>query len=99
MSVVDQILAFADAACIVTPHGASLTNLVFCRPECALVEIFPPRIVAPCYQDLSRLMGMRAFEYRAKGVQIGEGDLAQDLIVEDDLMEQIMRQVKELTTP
>ena len=99
MPVVDQILAFADAACIVTPHGASLTNLVFCRPECSLVEIFPPRIVAPCYQDLSRLMGMRAFEYRAKGVQIGEGDLAQDLIVEDDLMEQIMRQVKELTTP
>jgi len=99
MSVVDQILAFADAACIVTPHGASLTNLVFCRPECSLVEIFPPRIEAPCYQDLSRLMGMRAFEYRARGVQIGEGDLAQDLIVENDLMEQIMRQVKELTTP
>jgi capsular polysaccharide biosynthesis protein len=99
MSVVDQILAFADAACIVTPHGASLTNLVFCRPECSLIEIFPPRIEAPCYQDLSRLMGMRAFEYRAKGVQIGQGDLAQDLIVEDDLMEQIMRQVKQLTLP
>ena len=31
MSVLEQILAFADAGCIVTPHGASLTNLVFCR--------------------------------------------------------------------
>ena len=54
MSVLDQMLAFADAACIVTPHGAGLTNLVFCRPECSLVEIFPPRIHAPCYQDLAR---------------------------------------------
>jgi capsular polysaccharide biosynthesis protein len=97
MSVLDQILAFADASCIVTPHGASLTNLVFCRPECSLVEIFPPRIEAPCYQDLSRLMGMRAFEYRAKGVQLGQGDLAQDLIVEDDLMAKILAQVGELT--
>jgi capsular polysaccharide biosynthesis protein len=99
MPVVDQILAFADAACIVTAHGASLTNLVFSRPECSLIEIFPPRIEAPCYQDLSRLMGMRAFEYRAKGVQIGQGDLAQDLIIEDDLMEQILRRVKEITAP
>jgi capsular polysaccharide biosynthesis protein len=97
MSILDQILAFADASCLVTAHGASLTNLVFCRPECLLVEIFPPRIQAPCYQDLGRLMGMRTFEYRAKGVQIGEGDLAQDLIVEDALMEEIVRQVKELT--
>jgi capsular polysaccharide biosynthesis protein len=96
MSVLDQILAFADASCIVTPHGASLTNLVFCPPECSLVEIFPPRIEAPCYQDLSRLMGMRAFEYRAKGVQLGKGDLAQDLIIEDDLMAKIMAQVGEL---
>ena len=44
-------------------------------------------------------MGMCAFEYRAKGVQIGQGDLAQDLIIEDDLMEQIIRQVKKLATP
>jgi capsular polysaccharide biosynthesis protein len=97
MPVIDQILAFADASCLVTAHGASLTNLVFCRPECSLIEIFPPRIQAPCYQDLSRLMGMRAFEYRAKGVQIGEGDLAQDLIVEDGQMDEIVERVKGLT--
>jgi hypothetical protein len=40
---------------------------------------------------------MRAFEHRAKGVQLGQGDLAQDLIVEDDLMAKILAQVGELT--
>jgi len=96
MPTIDQMLAFADASCLVTAHGASLTNLVFCRPECSLVEIFPPRIQAPCYQDLGRLVGMRTFEYRAQGVQIGAGDLAQDLIVEDSLMDEIVQKVKEL---
>lgn len=94
MSIVDQILAFADAKCIVTPHGASLTNLVFGKPECALLEIFPPRLQAPFYQNLSRNMGMTAFEYRAKGIQIGNGDLAQNIEVPPDLIRIIVDQAR-----
>ena len=99
MTMVEQILAFADASCIVTPHGASLTNLVFCRPECSLLEIFPPRLEAPCYQDLSRLMGMKAFEYRAQGIQLGNGDLAQDIHVSTELIQTVLNQVRALLHP
>lgn len=94
MSMVDQILAFADAQCLVTPHGASLTNLVFCRPGCVLHEIFPPRLDAPCYQDLGRLMGMPCFEYRAEGIQVGNGDLAQNIRLSDKMIGDIVHKVK-----
>ncbi len=99
LPMTEQILAFADAGCIVTAHGASLTNLVFCRPECVSLEIFPERLNAPCYQDLARLLNMRCFEYRAEGIQIGSGDLAQNIRIGPELMRTILEQVRTILKP
>ncbi len=39
--VFDQIMLFSQAEMIVSPHGAGLTNVLFCRPGTKLLEIFP----------------------------------------------------------
>ena len=39
MSVVEQIAAFSGARCIVAPHGAALTNMIFAPPGAAIVEL------------------------------------------------------------
>jgi capsular polysaccharide biosynthesis protein len=36
-----QIDAFRNARTVLAPHGAGLTNIVFCRPGATLIEIFP----------------------------------------------------------
>ncbi len=41
LTLSDQIRTFRDADIIVSPHGAGLTNILFCRPGTTLVEIFP----------------------------------------------------------
>ena len=41
LSLPDQIEAFRNARIILAAHGAGLTNILFCRPNTTLIEIFP----------------------------------------------------------
>lgn len=59
-SVEEQIAAFAEAQVVVGPHGAGLTNLVFCQPGATVIEIFAPDYVNVCYWNLaSTIEGLR----------------------------------------
>jgi hypothetical protein len=53
MSVTEQAKSFARAACVIGPHGAGLTNLVFCKAGATVVELFNRRYVPPHYWLLS----------------------------------------------
>jgi capsular polysaccharide biosynthesis protein len=56
MALVEQIRAFEAAEAVVAPHGAGITNIVFCK-RIALLELMPPRYVNPCYHQLARAAG------------------------------------------
>ncbi len=48
-----QINLFHSAECVVGPHGAGLTNLMFCRPGAVAVEIGTPLRVLPCFAEIA----------------------------------------------
>lgn len=56
MPVADQIGTFASADIIVAPHGAGLTNLMFCRPGTRVLELFSPNYVNPLYWYVSSIV-------------------------------------------
>ncbi|MEM9702040.1 MAG: glycosyltransferase family 61 protein [Planctomycetota bacterium] len=66
-TVAQQATLFASAEAIVSPHGAALTNLAFCRPRTRVAEIFNPNFWNLCYQTLAERVGI---DYR---VRFGEG--------------------------
>lgn len=68
LTVAEQAELFASADRIVAPHGAGLSNLVFCRPGTKVLELFSPNYVNVCYWALSELVGA---EYR---YLLGEGE-------------------------
>lgn len=41
LSLADQIDAFRNARVVLGAHGAGLTNIMFCRPNTTLIELFP----------------------------------------------------------
>jgi capsular polysaccharide biosynthesis protein len=60
LSAADQVRAFAEAECIVGPHGAGLTNLAFASPGAAVVELFARDYVNECFWALaSTVEGLR----------------------------------------
>ncbi|MEY3870602.1 MAG: hypothetical protein RLZZ338_4496 [Cyanobacteriota bacterium] len=61
MSVGEQALCLASAEIVVAPHGAGLTNLVFCHPGTKVIEIFSPLYMPPEYWLLSNVCGLEHF--------------------------------------
>jgi capsular polysaccharide biosynthesis protein len=59
-SVVEQARLFSSARCVVSCHGAGLTNMVFAPPNSLLVELLHPDIVIrPAFQYLAPSAGLR----------------------------------------
>jgi len=54
MSVTDQIALFHGAECVVGPHGAGLTNVVFCRPGAKVLEVNTPYRTTSLFYALAR---------------------------------------------
>lgn len=63
-----QVAAFARARVVVAPHGAGLANLLFCRPQTRIVELFHPGYLHWCFWHLASLCDM---DYRPV---VGDGD-------------------------
>jgi capsular polysaccharide biosynthesis protein len=54
----EQMRLFHDAEVIVTPHGAGLSNLLFCRPGTKVIEIFNRGWRPEIFWQLSEAMGL-----------------------------------------
>lgn len=55
LSFQEQITLFSDAEIIIAPHGAGLTNMIFCNEGIKLIEILNPNFQATCYWILANL--------------------------------------------
>lgn len=59
LSVADQIELFRQAAVVVAPHGAGLTNMVFAPPGAVLIELFGDNYINGCFWALANVCGHR----------------------------------------
>lgn len=58
LSLAEQVSLFHRAECVVGPHGAGLTNLLFCRPGAVVVEVGTPYRVLPCFAEIAHHRGL-----------------------------------------
>jgi hypothetical protein len=95
LSVDDQVRLFSAAECVVAPHGAGLTNILFCSANTVILDIFAPKYINPCYWIIANELDLNYSYLIGKGEQPREGvDLDQkldDIIVPVDQMKKILK--------
>lgn len=102
LSFLEQVALFANAKAIIAPHGAGLTNTVFCNPGTQLIEIFSIDMVSVNYWVVSNIMGLEysyiigeALEKYKKPTSIPRRyynhPLYEDIVVNLDTLVQIMQ--------
>jgi hypothetical protein len=62
-----QIALFSNAEFIVSPHGAGLTNLIFCNSNVKVLELFPPTYVNVCFWAIANQIGLEYHYLVGKG--------------------------------
>lgn len=73
MIVAEQAALFHAANVVVAPHGAGLTNIVFCQPGTKVIEFFSPLYVNVCYWSLANQVGLDYYYILGKGKKPPEG--------------------------
>lgn len=84
-SVSQNIREFMHAEVIVAPHGAGLTDIIFCDTDCTVLELFGSQ-KTEAYEQLSEILGL---EYRRMDCQ-PDGT---DLIVDTDQLRQALGEI------
>jgi hypothetical protein len=75
-----QVRLMADTAVLVAPHGAGLTNMMFCPPGTQVVEIADRAYPNPNFYALAVAMGLGYWLVHAEGIGAGHA-LTRDLAV------------------
>lgn len=85
LSVAEQAEIFGSADIVIGPHGAGLTNIVFCKPGTMVIDLFAAEWVNPCYwiiaEHLNLKYGYLAGDKELKQKDSGKGvDIPVDII-------------------
>lgn len=67
LSVVEQARLLASAEIVIAPHGAGLSNIVFCQPGTKVIELLSPQAVNFMYWTLSDRIGLDYYYLLGKG--------------------------------
>ncbi len=60
-SIEEQALYLANAVVVIAPHGAGLTNILFCNPGTKIIEFFAPEYILVCYWLISNICGLEHY--------------------------------------
>jgi capsular polysaccharide biosynthesis protein len=95
LSFAEQISLFSNAKCIVSPHGAGLTNLVFASPGAKIIEIYSPNYVSVSYWNISSQIGLDYYYLFGEGKRpepyTDPHGLSEDITVDVAALEKILK--------
>ena len=91
LSVAAQARLFRSATSIVSLHGAGLTNVVFCKPGCKVLEIVPENYGMPTFWILANGKSVDFATYIATSLKDENINQAQNVIIDIEHFDEVAR--------
>lgn len=82
----DQINLFYNADYVFSCHGAGLANLIFCKPNTKVLEVFNPNYLNPMYYVLSRLYHLNYSWIFGEDLNNGVNSQFSDVLLNKELL-------------
>ncbi|MGL5880384.1 MAG: glycosyltransferase family 61 protein, partial [Xenococcaceae cyanobacterium] len=89
---------FANAKAIVAPHGAGLTNLVFCNENTKIIELFSPNYVRTDYWMISWELKLKHYYVVGKNFDcyplrqlMYQNSLTEDISIDIDSLDEALK--------
>lgn len=99
LSIKEQQSLFASAAIICAPHGAALTNLVWCRPGTVIIDLLSENHLPPCFKELSEQNGVIYYPYICQQVAGEEAGIRGDILISDQQINSVLKVVARHAVP
>lgn len=90
LSIKEQQQLFASAAIICAPHGASLTNIVWCGPGTVIIEFLSERHLNPCFFELAKQNRLLYYPYVCSQLEGVTNGVNGDIAVSDTQIESVL---------
>jgi capsular polysaccharide biosynthesis protein len=97
LSVREQQRLFDSASTIIAPHGAALTNIVWCRPDTELLEFLSAKHLNPCFRDLASAAGLHYSALVCSPADPSKHGLTGDIVVSMEALERYLARLAEPT--
>ena len=91
MTIAAQQELFASSGVVVAEHGAALTNIVWCAPNAAVVDIHATAPGMPCFKILAEQRGVRYIPIFVARNEVLERD---DWTISTEAMDRVLEAVR-----
>jgi len=90
LSVREQQNLFASSDIIIAPHGAAFTNIIWCEPGTAIIDLMPINFRIPCFFWLSRQADLLYYPVLCKSNQENQEAINDDIVVDLAILEVVL---------
>ncbi len=100
-SVKEQIEIYQNARIIIGPHGASFSNIIWCKPGAHLFELFSATYTPDYFRYLAELMGLHysAYCYGPLGTDDWVKGLEDNIYVDIEELDQCLNRILSVQKP
>jgi glycosyl transferase family 61 len=91
----EQVRLLKESQVVVSPHSTGLTNLLFCRPGTAVIEIFSPCYVTTCWYALANELDLDYGYVIGLGKRGGEHRVHENMTVDVPQLLRLLDEMRE----